>query len=117
VSTFLYAIVFTRLGTNALAANQIVLSLESVFIVASAGLAPAAVAVMGHALGVGSLQAAKASAWLTVRFGLITAWPSCRRTDAALFMNGATLIPMVVGRFEAPRLRKHVPNALQVLFV
>jgi hypothetical protein len=59
--------------TMAMAASQIVLSLESVFIVASAGLAPAAVAVIGHALGVGSLKAAKANAWLTIRLGLIAA--------------------------------------------
>jgi len=69
MSTFLYAMVFTRLGIMALAASQIVLSLESIFIVASAGLAPAAVAVIGHALGAGSLEAAKANAWLTIRFG------------------------------------------------
>jgi MATE family, multidrug efflux pump len=73
MSTFAYAMVFTRLGTMALAASQIVLSLESVFIVASAGLGPAAVAVIGHALGVGSLKAAKANAWLTIRFGLLAA--------------------------------------------
>jgi Na+-driven multidrug efflux pump len=73
MSTFIYAVVFTRLGTTALAASQIVLSLESVFIVASAGLGPAAVAVVGHALGIGSLKAAKANAWLTLRFGLFAA--------------------------------------------
>ncbi|MBV9671978.1 MAG: MATE family efflux transporter [Verrucomicrobia bacterium] len=73
VSTFVYAIVFTRLGTTALAASQIVLSLESMFIVASAGLGPAAVAVIGHALGVGSLKAAKANAWIVIRFGLLAA--------------------------------------------
>jgi putative MATE family efflux protein len=71
MSTFIYAVVFTRLGTTKLAASQIVLSLESIFIVASAGLAAAAVAVIGHALGVGSPRAAKASAWLTIRFGLL----------------------------------------------
>jgi putative MATE family efflux protein len=71
LSTFAYAVVFTRLGTKVLAASQIVLSLESIFIVASYGLGPAAVAVIGHALGVGSLKAAKANAWLTIRFGLI----------------------------------------------
>jgi Na+-driven multidrug efflux pump len=71
MSTFIYAVVFTRLGTTKSAASQIVLSLESIFIVASAGLAPAAVAVIGHALGVGSLPAAKANAWLTIRFGLL----------------------------------------------
>ncbi|MBV9490560.1 MAG: MATE family efflux transporter [Verrucomicrobia bacterium] len=73
MSTFIYAVVFTRLGTAALAAAQIVLSLESIFIVASAGLGPAAVAVIGHALGVGSLPAAKANAWIAIRFGLIAA--------------------------------------------
>jgi putative MATE family efflux protein len=70
MSTFVYAVVFTRLGTSTLAASQIVLSLENIFIVASAGLAPAAVAVIGQALGVGSLSAAKANAWLTIRLGL-----------------------------------------------
>jgi MATE family, multidrug efflux pump len=73
MSTFVYAVVFTRLGTTALAASQIVLSLENVFIVASAGLGPAAVAVVGQALGIGSLKAAKANAWLTLRFGLVAA--------------------------------------------
>jgi putative MATE family efflux protein len=73
MSTFIYAVVFARLGTISLAASQIVLSLESVFIVASAGLGPAAVAVVGHALGIGSLKAAKANAWLTLRLGLFAA--------------------------------------------
>jgi putative MATE family efflux protein len=73
MSTFAYAVVFTRLGTTTLAASQIVLSLENVFIVASAGLAPAAVAVIGQALGEGSLSKAKANAWLVIRFGLIIA--------------------------------------------
>jgi Na+-driven multidrug efflux pump len=73
MSTFVYAMVFTRLGVAALAASQIVLSLESIFIVASAGLGPGAVVVIGHALGVGSLETAKANAWLTVRFGVIAA--------------------------------------------
>jgi hypothetical protein len=35
MSTFIYAVVFTRLGTMTLTASQIVLSLESIFIVAS----------------------------------------------------------------------------------
>jgi Na+-driven multidrug efflux pump len=74
MSTFAYAVVFIRLGTTTLAASQIVLSLENIFIVASAGLAPAAVAVIGQALGVGSLPEAKANAWLTIRFGLLIAF-------------------------------------------
>jgi putative MATE family efflux protein len=74
MSTFAYAVVFIRLGTTTLAASQIVLSLENIFIVASAGLAPAAVAVIGQELGVGSLSAARANAWLTIRLGLLVAF-------------------------------------------
>ncbi|MEY2603216.1 MAG: hypothetical protein QOH31_990 [Verrucomicrobiota bacterium] len=75
MSTFIYAVVFTRLGTTKLAASQIVLSLESIFIVASAGLAPAAVAVIGHALGVarrGLQRRARGS-----RF-VLASWPALR---------------------------------------
>ena len=101
MSTFLYAMVFTRLGTNALAASQIVLSLESVFIVASAGLAPAAVAVIGHALGIGSLQAAKANAWLTVRFGLIAAV-----VLGALYTASGFLLPILYPKVGQDLLRQ-----------
>ena len=73
MSTFVYAVVLTRIGTGTLAASQIVLSLENIFIVMSAGLAPAAVAVIGQALGKGSLPKAKANAWLTIRFGVLLA--------------------------------------------
>jgi len=88
MSTFLYAVVFTRLGTTTLAASQIVLSLENIFIVASAGLAPAAVAVIGQALGVGSLSAAKANAWLTIRFGLLVAF-----VLGSLYASSSLLLP------------------------
>jgi putative MATE family efflux protein len=88
MSTFVYAMVFIRLGVAALAASQIVLSLESIFIVASAGLGPGAVVVIGHALGVGSLETAKANAWLTVRFGVIAAF-----TLGLLFAASGLLLP------------------------
>jgi len=73
MSTFVYTVVSTRIGTATLAASQIVLSLENIFIVMSAGLAPAAVAVIGQALGKRSLPKAKADAWLTIRFGVTMA--------------------------------------------
>jgi putative MATE family efflux protein len=72
-STFVYTIVLTRIGTTTLAASQIVLSLENIFIVVSVGLAPAAVAVIGQALGEGALPKAKANAWLTIRLGVFLA--------------------------------------------
>ena len=73
MSTFVYTVVLTRISTATLAASQIVLSLENIFIVLSAGLAPAAVAVIGQALGKGSLPKAKANAWLTIRLGVLLA--------------------------------------------
>jgi Na+-driven multidrug efflux pump len=70
-STFVYTIVFTRIGTAALASSQIVTTVENIFIVAATGLAPAAVATVGQALGMGSLQTAKEEASLVLRAGLI----------------------------------------------
>ena len=89
-STFIYTVVFTRLGTTALAASQVSMSLENVFIVVSAGFGPAAVAVIGQALGVGSVKAAKASAWQTIRFGLITAV-----VLGVLYAASSTLLPVL----------------------
>jgi putative MATE family efflux protein len=90
MSTFIYTVVFTRLGTTMLAASQIVLSLENIFIVASAGLAPAAVAVIGQALGMGSLPAAKANAWLTIRFGFLLALAL-----GSLYAGSSLLLPVL----------------------
>jgi len=71
-SGFIYALVFIRLGTSALAASQIVMTLENIFIVAAAGLGPAAVASVGQKLGTGSVKAAKQNANVVLRLGLIT---------------------------------------------
>jgi putative MATE family efflux protein len=70
-STFVYTIVFTRIGTAALASTQIVTTIENIFIVAATGLAPAAVATIGQALGGGSLPHAKEEASLVLRAGMI----------------------------------------------
>ncbi|MGA8658310.1 MAG: MATE family efflux transporter [Chthoniobacterales bacterium] len=70
-STFIYTIVFTRLGTAALASSQIVMTIENLFIVAAAGLPPAAVASIGQAIGEGSWRHAKKQAGLVLRLGVI----------------------------------------------
>ncbi|MBV8378934.1 MAG: MATE family efflux transporter [Verrucomicrobia bacterium] len=69
-SGFIYALVFTRLGTESLAASQIVTTIESIFIVAVSGLGPAAVASIGQKLGTGSVQAAKQHANVVLKLGL-----------------------------------------------
>ncbi|WP_233554712.1 MATE family efflux transporter [Deinococcus cavernae] len=70
---FMYASVFARVGTQALAASQIVGTLEGIFIVGSFGLMTAATVLIGKALGSG--DAAAAQAWLRrlTRLGLLTA--------------------------------------------
>jgi Na+-driven multidrug efflux pump len=100
MSTFIYTVVFTRLGTTMLAASQIVLSLENIFIVASAGLAPAAVAVIGQALGMGSLPAAKANAWLTIRFGFLLALAL-----GSLYAGSSLLLPVLYPKVGQEVLR------------
>ena len=70
-STFIYTIVFTLLGTAALASSQIVMTIENFFIVAAAGLPPAAVASIGQAIGKGSLPHAKKEAGLVLRLAFV----------------------------------------------
>jgi putative MATE family efflux protein len=69
---FMYAAVFARVGTVALAASQIVMTLEGVFIVGSFGLMSAATVLIGRSLGAG--DAPGAVAWLRriTRAGLLT---------------------------------------------
>ncbi len=70
---FLYAAVYARVGTEALAASQIVGTLEGIFVVGSFGLMSAATVLIGQALGAG--DDAAAHLWLRrlTRAGLVTA--------------------------------------------
>ena len=70
-STFVYTIILTRLGVAALTSSQIVMTIENLFIVAASGLAPAAVASIGQALGDDSLKDAKKHANAALRLGLL----------------------------------------------
>ena len=70
-STFVYTILLTRIGIAALTSSRIVMTIENLFIVAASGLAPAAVASIGQALGADSLKEAKKHANAALRLGLI----------------------------------------------
>jgi putative MATE family efflux protein len=89
-STFVYTIVFTRLGIAALTSSQIVMTIENLFIVAASGLAPAAVASIGQALGADSLAAAKKHANAALRLGLIAGL-----LFSALLCGASFLLPFV----------------------
>jgi putative MATE family efflux protein len=55
-SAFVYVVIFTRISTEALASSQIVTTVENLFIMVASGLAPAAVATVGQALGADAME-------------------------------------------------------------
>ena len=73
VGTFLYNVVFQQLGDEALAAAQIVTTLEGVFVVGSIGLMSATTTLVGRSVGRGDV--ADAMAWVRrlTRAGIGTA--------------------------------------------
>ena len=70
---YLYNVIFQRLGDEALAAAQIALSIESVFILASFGLMTAATTLIGRSIGQGDGAAAMDWVARLRRTGLFTA--------------------------------------------
>ncbi|MFD1732463.1 MATE family efflux transporter [Deinococcus malanensis] len=89
-ASFLYALLFGRIGTSALAASQIVLSLEGVFIVASYGLMSAATTLIGHAVGSGEPERARWWAQTVQRIGVTTGL-----CFGALFTLSAFVLPVL----------------------
>jgi Na+-driven multidrug efflux pump len=70
-SGFIYTLVFIHIGTTSLAASQITMALENIFIVVSSGLGPVAL-VVGQELGTRSVTAAKKHANVVLLLGLAT---------------------------------------------
>jgi putative MATE family efflux protein len=89
-STFVYTIVLARLGIAALTSSQIVMTIENLFIVAASGLAPAAVASIGQALGDDSLEDAKKHANAALRLGLIAGL-----LFSVLLLGSSFLVPFI----------------------
>lgn len=73
VGTFLYNVVFQQLGDEALAAAQIVTTLEGVFIVGSIGLMSATTVLVGRSVGRGDADEAVAWVRRLTRAGVGTA--------------------------------------------
>jgi putative MATE family efflux protein len=102
-SAFIYTVIFTHLGTVALAGSQIVMVIENLFIAAAAGLAPAAIATIGQAIGAGSIGSAKRNAGRVLRLGIL----------AGLFFTFVLVGAGFLLSFLYPRVGKDV---LQVAF-
>jgi len=73
VGTFLYNVVFGRLGDEALAAAQVVTTLEGVFLVGSIGLMSATTTLVGRSVGRGDVGDAMAWVRRLTRAGVGTA--------------------------------------------
>jgi len=99
-STFVYVIIFTRVSTAALASSQIVTTVENLFVVAASGLAPAAVATVGQALGADAKGNARQQARRVLSAGIFAG------LLFAVALSGVSfLLPVLY-----PRLDKQVLN-------
>lgn len=90
VGTFLYNVVLQQLGDDALAAGQIVATLEQVFVVASIGLMTAATALVGREIGRGDPGAAAAWVLRVRRAGVATGL-----LFGGLFASSVLLLPLL----------------------
>jgi putative MATE family efflux protein len=99
-SAFVYIIIFTRISTEALASSQIVTTVENLFIVAASGLAPAAVATVGQALGTDAKRTARQQARRVMYAALV----------AGLFFTAALTCVSILLPVLYPRVDKAVLN-------
>ncbi|GGJ32610.1 MATE family efflux transporter [Deinococcus roseus] len=94
-SVFIYNILFGKLSTQALAANQIVNTLETVFVVASFGLASAATTLLGQAIGQGDTHLAQHRSRAILKMGILTGL-----VTGLLYFGTAFLLPTLFRAVE-----------------
>jgi putative MATE family efflux protein len=70
LGSFLYALITIELGTVAIAANQVVVTTEAIFVMASSGLSAAALTLIGQAIGADDEPRLRRTASQLVRIGL-----------------------------------------------
>jgi putative MATE family efflux protein len=100
MSAFVYIVIFTRISTGALASSQIVTTVENLFIVAASGLAPAAVATIGQALGGDAMGTARRQARRVLHAAIVAGF-----CFAAALACVSFLLPILY-----PRVDKQVLN-------
>lgn len=67
-----YALTVTRLGDAAMAANQSLISVESICFLSADGFGVAAAALVAQRLGAGEPEQARRTAWIAMRYAVIT---------------------------------------------
>lgn len=66
-----YALIVTRLGDDAMAANQSLISVESICFLSADGFGVAAAALVAQKLGAGRPSEARSAAWISTRYAMI----------------------------------------------
>jgi putative MATE family efflux protein len=67
-----YAFIVTRLGDAAMAANQSLISIESICFLSGDGFGVAAAALVAQKLGAGKPDEARSAAWIAARYAVLT---------------------------------------------
>jgi putative MATE family efflux protein len=67
-----YALVVTRLGDASMAANQSLISVESICFLSGDGFGVAAAALVAQKLGAGNKAEARSAAWIATRYAVVT---------------------------------------------
>lgn len=88
-SLFLYNVLLGKMGTQAIAAYQIIRSMEGLFVVWSAGLAAAATTLVGQALGQNNIPLAQNRVRSIQKTGLLTG-----AITGVLFFGASYLLPV-----------------------
>lgn len=71
--TFIYLVIFTRLGTDQLVASQIIATIENFFIMFSFGISVSGLTLVAQAIGAGEFQLMQQKTREILRLGLIAA--------------------------------------------
>lgn len=97
--TFIYTLIIVKqLDTSAVAANQVILTTEGLFIVASSGLSVAALTLIGQAVGAGNQLLVRQTATRIIRIGIA----------ASVFFGFLTGVAALILRFAFPALETDV---------
>lgn len=103
-----YALLVTRLGDAATAANQSLISVESICFLSADGFGVAAAALVAQKLGAGRPDEARSAAWIATRYAMITLTTfgvlSLLLRDAVLPLFSSDAEVIHIGRVTMPVL-------------
>ncbi|MBK7537910.1 MAG: MATE family efflux transporter [Myxococcales bacterium] len=88
LGSFLYTLMVVELGTSMIAANQVVVTTEAIFIMASSGLSVAALTVIGQALGAKDEEKIRVAAKSVLQIGIASSLLFGLATAAASLLLG-----------------------------